>query len=79
MSVSLHGTTAIEFKAKGRASTSQYTGVYPIIEINVTEDKHTPSNDINLFLTVEQLYELRTAITKAIRDSHNLKKQVVLR
>lgn len=79
MSFNVHGKQAVEFTTRGYASESIYAGAYPVVVIDFKDSEHVPTNDVTLFLSVEQLYELRKSITKAIRDTHKLKRELVVR
>lgn len=75
MSLTVHSKNAVEFSVRGYADSSNYYGVYPVIQMDFRDKETAPSNSVTLFPNVEQLYELRKQITKAIRDAHKLKAQ----
>lgn len=68
MSVALHGRDNEQFNVRGYATTSQYNGLYPVVVIETRDIKGAGENSVTLFLSPEQLAQLRTGITAALRD-----------
>jgi hypothetical protein len=73
MSINFHSKNSVEFTTRGYAQNGSFTGVYPVINLEARDKEGCTSNDVTLFMNVEQLYELRKSITTAIRDVHKMK------
>jgi hypothetical protein len=68
MTVTLHGRDNSEFKVRGYATTSTYNGLYPVVTIDTRDVQGAGTDSVTLFLNPEQLAQLRTGITAALRD-----------
>lgn len=73
ISVAIHGKNNAEFKARGYATTTTYNNLYPVVLIETKDVVGAGWDSVALFLSPEQLAEVRKSITAALRDYNKQK------